>query len=558
MSYIGEDGPDIQEIGSSFLTDAASGMDRLLGDGGGSGDGSMVDDVSRSAKQAYKAGKNAVKMGKKAAEMSGKISQARVAASAATKTAASAGTKVAAVAGAKPIGIIVAVVTVVLLGFLIVGSLMSLPNAIYESVQETWEEIKYTDADAGNQVMNMIRFIGTSASKLASDVKDAVVNLWNSVWSKRTHDSAEEGYANQEDLNIAAQEATARLSIINKAIATNEKYLLRAGQLRTAVNDQQLEIEEHLEKLTDDLYHPIANPDGYHWNGIKTFNGDKSCIQSLGTDSTSTPNGKAVRKELEGYIDDIKDATTLTELNDLNQQFTDAVIDSFPISGDDGSANSAAVSLLYLASTQLGGSLENLKTSDYMRYLGYTGSGNTSFNIGHIVPNSTKHTHTIYGSVRTWQGTFKPQYLMEEMKHYQSEQMIAEATGKDTRVQELENIIEKYKNSGIPMIDLLIELDFPNLNVDTLSSKLTNHNHRWSGNTEYDTYTYTYDNPDGDSRIERVDHIVTVYYEFSSVTTRYRWYNIYYNIKPRTPDTVMSLVGFWNGSFDYSGHDTED
>lgn len=540
----------VQDRANSFL------------DGGDGRHDTAADDAISSGRQAMKTGRDAIHQGRKAVETGRKVERAgrnaikmghKAVSSAAKMGGRRAAAVVANVAGAKVKGGVIAAIIAVVLAIILIFALMSVPNAIFESAQdmmETWDTIKYTDEHEGNGLLNVLDFIGTTAEKAGSSLVNAVKGLWDKLWN--SSDATDGDTAGVNDINATTQELISRLATIKKALGVNDKYRTRANQVSSAVVDEKSAINKALYEMITEMYlgndsqsHDSSGEVGRMWYQPVI----RSHITYLGTDKGSSPSSQDVIDDLTDICDKAVSAKTLTELKDIKQEFTDTVNDSFPQTTDDGCNNMEAISYLYLASVQQGGSVSEMKMSDFMRYLGYTGSGSTTFNIGHITTSKWQIT----GSVPAWQGSFKPQYMMEELKHYQDKLILAEAYDDEVKADDYKDVIKQYKEDGAPMIDLIVSLDFPDLNIMSLSYK----EHRYES---YSTHggrdwvsedIYVYENPDGEQgTLTLKEWDVTYNYTSPSPTTKhYRQFYIDYYIKPRSSTEVMSLVGLWDGDF---------
>lgn len=553
--------PEENDIHQRFIEGMKGRANEFL-DSGGENDGSAADDAINSGKQAMRTGRDAIRNGKRAMQAGKKVGEAgrgairmgsKAAASAAKAGGRQAAAVVANVAGAKVKVGAAGVITAVILALVLIFTLMSVPNAIFETAQdmvESWETIKYTDEHDGNGFLNVLDFIGTTAKKAGDSLGDAIKGLWNKLTNSKDTDSDN---ASEDDVNAVTAELTSRLTTIKKALGVNDKYRTRANQVKNGISDQSNRIDNVLYEMIQEKYsgypsqqHDPTGEEGRIWQGVSIT----AHIDYLGTDKGTAPfTSKDVVEDLQKICDAASEAATLEELENFKQEFTDTVENEFPQITDDGKNNSEALAYLYLASVQLGGSVEEMKVSDFMKYLGYTGSGKTYFNIGHVERNRW----LITGSVPAWEGSFQPQYLMEELKHYQDELIMADIYEDEARESALKDITQEYKDDGAPLTDLIVSLDFPNLNFDNLALK-DRHYESHSINNDRDwltRYTYVYENPDGEQGTLMLQEWDICYgYRSQFPTTRhYRKFYIDYYIQPRTSPEIMSLVGLWDGEF---------
>lgn len=164
-----------------------------------------------------------------------------------------------------------------------------------------------------------------------------------------------------------------------------------------------------------------------------------------------------------------------------------------------------AIELLSLYTVQTAGNVENQKLSDMMKWLGWYNSldtGTTSFNLSDL---------GVSCEVKTWKGTFLPQYLAEQIK--QEEDRFTKA-------------VTKKEDVGCAAVDLLIVVDCPSISEIPVEVS-----------TEYSVIK----NNKGMN-------------ELSSKTVGTAYVDI--NIRARTPSTLASLAGLWVG--DLSGDGVTD
>lgn len=554
---------DENDIHQQFLNGMKERANSFMDDGGGS-DGSTADDVIDSGRQALRTGRDAFRHGKKTAQVGKKVGKAggnavRMGAKAASTAAKAGGRSAAAVvanvAGAKVKGGVIAAIVAGFLLLILIFSLMSVPNAIFDTVEdmmESWDTIKYTDEYEGNGLLNVLDFIGTTTGDLVKKaghaLKDAVTGLWDKLTGKDNDN------ASPDDINTVSEELIARLSVIKKALGANNKYRTRAKQIVEGISDRNSRINKVLYEMIEKMYqgnssqeHDSTGEEGRIWYSPII----KSKTTPLGTDKDSYPTSDDVVDHLQKVCDKAVDAKSIEELEACKEEFNELVNDEFPQITDDGCNNQEALAYEYLASIQLGGSVKEMKISDFMKYMGYTGSGSTTFDIGHITTGKWQ----IEGTVPAWKGSFKPQYLMEEQKHYQNELVLAEANGENEREAQLKTTVDQYKDDGAPLTDLIVALDFPNLNIESLNVVSATHNTYTTGYKNRDLRTdhkYVFENPDGeDGKLTLLEWDITYNYQspIASYTRHYRQFTIEYFITPRTSPEVMSLVGLYDGLF---------
>lgn len=165
-----------------------------------------------------------------------------------------------------------------------------------------------------------------------------------------------------------------------------------------------------------------------------------------------------------------------------------------------------AVKLLSLYSVQTGGDIQDVGTAAFMKWLGYYNGalgGKANFDVG----------HGITLSVREWQGTCLPQYLVEQMK---VDPLLLDATTEDARM-------SYYTEKMCPAVDVILVVD---ANLDNAFCM--------TAQTEvmpdiFDTIISDED--------EAEPKIVTTY-----------TYNLSVRIKTRSVDDLAAILGLWSGA----------
>lgn len=163
-------------------------------------------------------------------------------------------------------------------------------------------------------------------------------------------------------------------------------------------------------------------------------------------------------------------------------------------------SKSAAVDLLSLCTVQEGASLNEISLSSFMKWLGWYNSANTStsyFNLSDILSNV---------EIKTWRGTFLPQYLVEQRK--QEIEMFGEE----------KTDFDRYRCAAI---DFLIVVDCPNMSDIIIERDVVEAGEDEEGNAIYET-----------------------------VGTAYVNIRIY----PRNASSLVSAVGLWNGDLTEAQH----
>ncbi len=119
-----------------------------------------------------------------------------------------------------------------------------------------------------------------------------------------------------------------------------------------------------------------------------------------------------------------------------------------------------AIRLLSAFTVIHGASLEDMNLSDFLKWLGYYrefSGAHTEFNLGGEIGVTAK--------VKTWCGTFMPQYLQEQMEQdiAAKEHEIAENGGSEDQIEaERKAVKTSYEQYQGPAADLLLIVDCPN------------------------------------------------------------------------------------------------
>lgn len=451
--------------------------------------------------------------------------------------------------------LIILMIPVILLAAVMVFFLYALPTAIFESIvsffdgiNERWESVKASNAYGGSFLSTLGGVIVEVSDDLFDAVGDALGSIFSGIWNgiKNVFGADTEGNQteplsqNASELTITAQEASEKLAIVKKAIAVNKKYMIRAEQIEAALDGNASSIYNSSGVSIDKYMETRFCAEDEIWCGTSI----NANIVALGTTDDS------VIDDLEDELKAMQNVSNLQELEEAKENFNHSIQAKFPITEASGATNADAVSLMSLLMVQQGGSLQDMKMSDFLKYLGWYENGNpdnVSMDVGYCSSPFTT-------SVKSWKGTFKPQYLMEEMKTYKQEKALLESYLKSSpnsdmasewedRIQELDDHIAMYENSGMPLIDLMMYLDF--IDLDDLPTPTTSPSSYGDGGT-----MYTYCSPDGESKL-LYDHY---YVWHESLGGKYKvWYNkvrIEAYIVPRGVDNISYQFGLWNGSLD--------
>lgn len=357
--------------------------------------------------------------------------------------------------------VIIVLVTSLILGFVVTSFLYALPTTIFEQmsnffddVKEKYEEIKLSNVNDTNTVLNIVQcvtsVIGDGASSVLDivwgGIKDFFKGLFNT--ENQTEQISDDGY----ELTIIVQEASEKLAVIQKAVAANDKYMIRAKQIQEAIEGKQDDLETALKDNFED---------GYDWDGLS-----QTCqIYHMGTDGQ---DAKQLLNQLENIVNEMQNITSMEEMEDKRDEFDEIVDEFFP-----AEANYDSVDILSLLLAQQGGSLTDMKLSDFMRFLGYYDSSceyNTKFSLtGSDSDGESEEEDASLIAVRDWKGTYKPQYLMEEMQNLRNKRTELELDDEEANQAEIDEIndkLEEYEDEGIALMDWLVELRYPKLSLD--------------------------------------------------------------------------------------------
>lgn len=457
--------------------------------------------------------------------------------------------------------LIIILIPVLLLTFIMIFFLYALPTAIFEAVLTFMDNVKeayemgIVSGEYGGSFLAGLAGVTMALGDWASDwisnlfsgFTEIISSAWNGVKSfffgtDEEQNQTEKLTDEKTQIQISSQEASEKLAVITKAVAANKKYEQRAKQVVDAINGKANSITNGRQSIDDKMYEDNCGPHEV-WVGT-TIN---CTMEPIGTADDSIVDA------LETKLDDISNARTPDELKQANEEFSALVEADFPRNAAGGYSNTEALSMMSLLTVQQGASLLDMKMSDFIKYLGWYKSGNgdhTSIDVGHC--NSTPYTT----NVQSWKGTFKPQYLMEEYNYYvgqknllQAEKEFGTATNEDlARLDEIEGFLANYSadgDYGVPLMDLLIVLDFPDLDYE--GGCETN-----DCPAHGDTCTATtYTNPKGKSTLSIHHYSITEELaDGSTITTYYCRVIINSYVVPRGTANIVSKAGLWNGSLE--------
>lgn len=278
------------------------------------------------------------------------------------------------------------------------------------------------------------------------------------------------------------------------------------------------------------------------WGGIKSlfgFNADRDeAVSTGGNDLTNgtefhvTQEEAAERATLQRKLDAAIDKIEAREENIKSaiENSSDDIVEAVSRAHNSSSydefnviinvttqnmTDSAAVDLLSLYTVQDAASLTNVQLSGFMKWLGWYNSTRTStstFALGDIVPAVP---------IKTWNGTFLPQYLVE-----QREQEI-ELYGEEV------TDFDQYRCAAV---DFLIAVDCPNLSDLVVEVEERVIEVPAPSNDDDDS---------GEGNGEEGEPPETI-----SVTIRIATVHVNINVRPRGATALSSAVGLWDGPLD--------
>lgn len=480
--------------------------------------------------------------------------------------------------------------------FVLLYALSALPNALFataESVVDQWESVYFTDENDGDRFKDVGDFLMSLAVNTGSFLKDKISDIAKALNFGLNDAEDNTAYLSGQDIDVFTSEAESKLTLIKLALAVNNKYLVRANHVDTAIMEHQSEIEEYLANIqfSEDSWlgsnNEIETYDDYEvhfdWNTSGIYG-----IQPLGADNSdkSTITADEAINRLQSIIDQMRNAETIEEATELNEKFEETIGIVFPFSStDDVPGNIGAISLISLFSVQNGTTSSSLKQSDLMKYMGYSGgvvpTYNTTFDIGGV--------DRFTGKVKDWKGSFMPQYLMEELNYYRSLKDEAETyleiyqnenseqvNTMNDLIAEYNRKISAYEDQGVALMDLIVTVDFPNLNLATQNLDneditttedeivVTEGNDtKWSPNeiSTITSTTYTYQVEGSNSSIIRNDchvHIVQTWSEWELLETEW----VQEPVASPEPDEVSSVATATpapsNRPWDYPSEDPDE
>lgn len=358
---------------------------------------------------------------------------------------------------------------IIFLAAIIIVFLYALPTAIFEAVSsyvnqvvEDWQEGVYS-SDSGIFVAGFIETIKQGGRIIGDALNTAgefLVGVWNGLTSWFTADSSTGDEGERVDDNIEELDEES-LHVTQSELAETNTLLEKVRACQDKISLRQSQI--------------------------------RSAIQS---------NQTAINLIFQDKFDGTYDVWGGTTLNIMAPEIS----------------QSEAIRLLSAYTVTEGASLQDMRLSDFLKWLGYyrefSGS-NTKFKLG-------GDTLYIWTSVKTWCGTFMPQYLVEQ-RNQDIQAKIEEkiANGEEYDEAEIRAEVKKeYEQYQGPATDLLLTVDCP----------------------DFDTVIPTYTEvPSADG--EGTDTVCSV-----SITITIGTRSV--------SDLATNVIGFWSGYLD--GEATEE
>lgn len=372
----------------------------------------MADNQENTLESAQRDISNAVKMGANAAKTAKTVS--KVAAQAASGNVAGAAVTLLKDPQTLKKILIIALLPVFFILCLGVFFLYALPTAIFEavssyfdSVGEKWEEGVY-DSEGGiilAGVFETIKAGGRIIGDAVGGALDIVKGIWDGLTSWFTSDSSSnDGSGNRvDDKTESLTPDGTELYITHEEPAEKETLLNKIESC-----------QKKIDLRADQIKQAILD--------------QHSAIDQVFQD------------QFAGTYD-VWDGTTINVVyNDVSQ--------------------SEAIRLLSAFTVIHGASLEDMHLSDFLKWLGYYrefSGAHTEFNLG-------GDNIGVTATVKTWCGTFMPQYLQEQMEQdiETREHEIAKNGGSDEQIEaERKAIKASYERFQGPATDLLLIVDCP-------------------------------------------------------------------------------------------------
>lgn len=512
----------------------------------------VADDAEQSASSVIRMGRNAMNAAKKASTMSKKL-QAAKSAEDAVRTGATAvkvGTNLAAgnVAGAaaeaakdpKNIGkILLAIVAPVLCVAMLITILMhSIPIAIYEQITSfvddintTWEEIEVSNRYGAAWMSRFAGWVGELTG---------VIEPYG--------DFDESDYEHESKMMYS--EGFQKMAILHRICVVNEKIRTRAMELKEAVEAAST-TDKINTYLKENSHVQIGKTD--IWERPKVSIDLDEQLEFLEASNSITKQKQNFEKlKAKADLYPSGDEATTQAIKEWEDDFAEAIYDE---SEEDGlfppDTCSNALRILTLLTVQKNASIYNISAIDLMKSLGwYTSNNNT---VSGLLGNVVEY------DVKEWVGTFRPQYLEEEIKTIQEALQKEEqkANADDEEKTSLEQALEEYESIGVPLVDLLLALESPDFQVVSNANNIEKTTHTTTSTTlgVWHHFYYTYRNPNvGNGKLVlhekyfvRNSHADD---EEPEPIIHYYQYEVTCFIACRDISELNDTIGLWSGTFE--------
>lgn len=531
---------DVAKVPANMIKEAAGGIKGTVGGAGSQ----QEDDKGGTADMAEKAAKDTAKAAKTVAKTAAKAASGNLP-GAAAELAKDPKTTLTIV--------LAPILLLALIFFLVVTILFSIPVMIYEyligwfnAMGNKWGEIFYSNEHSGSIIAN---FCVWAFSAITSPI-------WYNIDVLQSDSETE--------LKMMYSEAAEKLALLDRIYVVNEKLRKRAEQIKSAIKSPFNYPFIHVYMLGQ----IIATRGLDRLNGFCGVNINISLEEPL--EEMADPSAQSQRRKgyntLQTMYRNAPLNGTKEERDAWNKSFSDKIEECFPAKD-----NYEALKIITLMSVQKGAStagMEDIEERDgkviprveLMRYLGW-------YEYWLSADLEIAHTNVTLGrgptcKVYDWKGTFKPQYLMEEIKSIQdtrtrsemelrSYQAKGDAEGEreaKNTIRQCNNALEAYKNDGLPLVDLLLKLDCPVLRLTdtdvTIEKTVTTFD---ASTLTYHTYI-TYSNPEGQNK-------VVLHEWYSAVVpapTIYSEYDVDISIQLRDVQELNQAIGLWEGEFEDS------